>query len=139
MYKSSILICLTFTPARTTISRRENRYGDPDMKHTLTDIRTRRVLSTLDRSQRIENKEFGGSKSLKEVTLAHNKYYPPGILGKLVGMGMSETEMKSRLDFLIGEGLVSKELLSFTDQCLEMPELHYHLSQAGIQYLRGKK
>lgn len=109
------------------------------MKHTRTDIRVRRVLSTLARSQSIENREFGGSKSLDEMTQSYNKYYPPGIIGKIVGSRMLKADMKSILDFLVEEGLVSRELLSFTDQYLRAPELYYHVNQAGIRYMRGRK
>jgi hypothetical protein len=109
------------------------------MKHTRTDIRVRRVLSTLTRNQSTPSKEFAGSKSLREVTLTYNKYYPPGIFGKIVGLHVSEVEIKSMLDFLVTEGLVARELLSFTDQYLKAPELYYHLSRAGTEYTRRKK
>lgn len=108
--------------------------------YTLNDLFVRRTLVVLSQRNADKGKrEFSGSKSLKELTSAYNKYYPPGIFKKIVGSRMSEVEMKTILDFLIAENLVSKELLSFTDQYLTTPELHYHLNTAGLHHVHKKK
>ena len=109
-------------------------------KYALTDTRVKRVLFVLNqRYADRETNEFRGSKSLREVTTAYNKYYPPGIFGKIVGTHLSEIEIQAILNFLIAEDLVVRELLSFTDRYLKTPELHYRQSPAGIQHMRKNK
>lgn len=104
----------------------------------LTDIRVRRVLLILSRERGKTNTVHNGLKSLTETTNLYNKFFPPSIIGRIVGLGLSETEIKAILDFLVAEGLVIKEVLTFTDRYLKVPVVHYHLSKTGLQKVPKK-
>lgn len=107
-------------------------------KYTLTDIRVKRVLFILSRGREQKNAHPNDLKSLKEITDIYNQFFPPSIIGRIVGIQVSETTIKNALDFLVAEKLVLKEVLTFTDQYLKTPEAHYHLSQAGLQRVPKK-
>ena len=107
-------------------------------KHELTDIRVRRVLLILSRGRGKKSAHPNDLKSLKEITDLYNKFFPPSIIGRIIGAQISEAKIKSVLDFLVTEHLALKEVLAFTDRYLKVPEAHYQLSQTGLQKVPKK-
>lgn len=101
--------------------------------YSLTDLCVKRVLTALKWTpmQTDRKKPFGGSKSLKEITDQYNEIFPPSILGKIIGMYQSESNVRSILNFLITKELVKKELLSFTDRYHKTPKVHYRPIKQG--------
>ncbi len=78
-------------------------------------------------------------KSLTEITGEYNRYYPPGIIKKTIGIHVEEHSIKPVLEFLIKNELVRAELLSFTNKPLLYPEKFYTLTHAGVQFLNRKQ
>jgi hypothetical protein len=81
------------------------------------------------------------SKSLQEITNEYNRRYPPTLLLRIIGAKKKPTTIKLGIDRLLADKLLTKRILSYTDQPLTEPEAFYTLSQKGIQKLaeRGKK
>ena len=107
-------------------------------KMKLTDIHVRRILFILSRGREQKNAHPNDLKSLKEITDIYNQFFPPSIIGRIVGIQVSEATIKNALDFLVVEKLVLKEVLTFTDQYLKTPKAHYRLSQTGLQKVPKK-
>jgi hypothetical protein len=99
------------------------------MVYTLTDLRVSRVLGCLCDMRR---------KTLKEVTGEYNRRYPPSRIHKVIGIETRTQHIYPILKFLIAQGLVTKELFSFTDRPLITPEHLYFLTQEGIRYVGAK-
>ncbi len=78
-------------------------------------------------------------KSLSEITKEYNRYYPPGIIKKTIGIRAEEYHIKPILEFLIEKELVRAELLSFTNKPLPVPEKFYTLTHVGVQFLHRKQ
>lgn len=107
-------------------------------KLKLTDIHVRRILFVLSRGREQKNAHPNDLKSLKEITDLYNQLFPPSIIGRFIGTQLSEAFIKNILGFLVTEGLVLKEILTFTDRYLKTPKMHYRLSQAGLQRVPKK-
>lgn len=75
-------------------------------------------------------------KSLEEVTRSYNRLYPPHLLKRIIGLGMSEGAMNRILYQLVKKRMVSTEHLSFTDRPLPRPTLFFCITKEGLQHLR---
>ncbi len=99
-------------------------------EYTLSDTLVTRTLSCLRGYKK---------KSLAEITQEYNRYYPPGIIKKTIGIRVEEYHILPVLEFLIVNQFVRAELLSFTNKPLPIPEKFYTLTRAGAQYVNKKQ
>ena len=95
-------------------------------KYRLTDRMVRGVLESLRDLRR---------KSLQEIVVAYNRMHPPARVFQVIGMKVMSSDILTILEFLQVEGLVERDLLSYTDQVLDASLHHYTLTRTGIQYI----
>jgi hypothetical protein len=100
------------------------------MTHQLTDQKVRRVLECLRDFRR---------KTLEEIIQEYNQRYPPSRIGKLIGLKISEQDIKAPLRLLEAEQYVKKHIMFFTDEPHPIPVIQYGLTNAGFQYLSSLK
>lgn len=108
---------------------------------TSTDAQVeRRVLECFRSYTRKSPPDFSyNHKSLAEITKLYNQLYPPSKVDTMIGIKIGERKILMTLKSLIAQNLVRKELLSFTDRPLRVPENFYCLTAEGLSRLSAKR
>lgn len=102
----------------------------------LTDQKVRRVLECFRHNRRNDSSSnVFRRKTIEDLTEVYNQIYPPWLVGKLIGLKISEREIREPLRLLEDERYVEKHIISFTNEPHTIPVIQYSLTNAGFQYL----
>jgi hypothetical protein len=96
------------------------------MKADIYDVFVRRVLQAI-----------GNEKKTKgEIAITYKRLYPPTFREKFLQPERDDeflVKIDSAVTFLVQEGYIKAEIISFTDRALKVPLVKYALTQVGLQ------